>query len=220
MSDRPKTIAESQSKEHIGLRNDSLGNKQEALKAFQDTTDSNGGKYQHVIHGANAHADLETNVSVTTNKIEFGIHDHHFEEHGACNTFIGIVRKYNCGREVLAIEYDSFLPLAEKTFLQISEEAQKLFGRAKIKITHRIGRLIVGEISIAIVVSTPHRDESFQICRYVIEQIKIRAPIWKKEYYTDGETEWLQGHILCQKSHGHSDTRRGTNHLHEDRDGK
>lgn len=121
-------------------------------------------------------------------------------EHGAGVFFIGRVRNRNCGKDVVAVEYDSYIPLAIKTLATISHEAQTKFGTARIEVYHRIGRLNVGEISVAIVVSTPHRDESYKISRYVIEEIKTRAPIWKKEFYTDGETEWLKGHALCQHS--------------------
>lgn len=120
------------------------------------------------------------------------------DEHGAGVFFLGRVRKRNCGKDVVAVEYDSFVPLAMKTLSTISLEAQARFGMARIEVSHRIGRLNVGEISIAIVVSTAHREESYKISRYVIEEIKTRAPIWKKEYYIDGETEWLKGHALCQ----------------------
>ncbi len=119
--------------------------------------------------------------------------------HGAQNFFFGAVREINVGREVVAVEYDAFIPLAEKTLKEISEEAQEKWGQdLKISVRHRIGKLSVGEISVAIGVSSTHRDEAYQASRYIIEEIKHRAPIWKKEYYINGETEWLKGHSLCQ----------------------
>lgn len=120
---------------------------------------------------------------------------------GASNVFTGVVRNLNHGRSVTAVSYDAHVMLAKKVLKEIATEAQKKWtANSSIFIQHRTGKLLVGEASVLIVVHTPHRDESFQICRYVIEQLKVRAPIWKKEYYTDGETEWLKGHSLCSHS--------------------
>ena len=122
-------------------------------------------------------------------------------EHGGQCFFFGAVRSQNHGLQVVAVEYDAFIPLAEKTFTEIAHEAIAKWGNdLKIIVRHRTGKLLVGEISVAIGVSSKHRDEAYQASRYVIEQIKVRAPIWKKEYYTNGETEWLKGHSLCQHS--------------------
>ena len=119
--------------------------------------------------------------------------------HGAQNFFFGAVREMNHGKEVVAVEYDAFIPLAKKVLEEISLEAQNQWGSdLKISVLHRIGKLSVGEVSVAIGVSSKHRDESYQASRYIIEQIKVRVPIWKKEYYINGETEWLKGHSLCQ----------------------
>lgn len=128
--------------------------------------------------------------------------------HGAQNFFFGSVRAINAGKKVTAVSYDAFEPLAEKILQEISLEAQlKWGGTLKICVIHRTGKLLIGEISVAIGVSSMHRDESYQASRYIIEQIKKRAPIWKKEHYENGETEWLKGHALCQ----HADS---THHEH------
>ena len=125
--------------------------------------------------------------------------------HGAEILFLGIVRDINLGRNVTAVAYDAFTPLAEKTLALIADEAKEKWGKAlQIVIFHRTGKLSVGEASLAIAVSSRHRDESYRASRYIIEEIKERAPIWKKEYYTDGESEWLKGHALCQHA-PHSD---------------
>lgn len=122
--------------------------------------------------------------------------------HGAQNFFFGAVRAKNLGRTVVAVAYDAFVPLAEATLFEIAREARSKWGESlKICVTHRTGKLEVGELSVAIGVSSPHRNESYQASRYIIEQIKKRAPIWKKEFYDNGETEWLKGHALCQHSH-------------------
>ncbi len=145
-------------------------------------------------------------------------------QHGAINVFVGIVRNSNLGRVVTQMEYDCFIPLCEKTFLEIAQEAQKKWCEdANILVIHRHGCLSIGEASVAIVATTGHRDESYRITRYIIEEIKVRAPIWKKEYYQDGETDWVRGHALCQHrkvdhhEHGGSHSCGGEIHSHEAR---
>lgn len=119
--------------------------------------------------------------------------------HGAGNTFVGFVRNLNLGKPVVAVEYDCYQILCEKVFIEISREAQKKWSEdANILVIHRHGKLNVGEASVLISVTTKHRDESYRISRYIIEEIKVRAPIWKKEYYQDGQTDWVRGHALCQ----------------------
>lgn len=122
--------------------------------------------------------------------------------HGAEAVFFGLVRDVNLGKKVVAVSYDSFEPLAEKVFRELCDEAQNKWGAdLQIRLLHRTGTLKVGEISVAIAVSSRHRDESYQASRYIIEQLKVRAPIWKKEHYEDGETDWVRGHALCGHSH-------------------
>lgn len=130
--------------------------------------------------------------------------------HGAGNVFAGYVRDLNMGKKVLGIEYDSFEPLTEKIFRDICHEAQEEWGHdLQIFVIHRIGYLKVGEISVAIFVTSGHRDESYQASRYVIEEIKTRAPIWKKEFYQDSQSEWVRGHALCQHAPGTHRSLRG-----------
>lgn len=122
--------------------------------------------------------------------------------HGAQSFFFGSVRSRNLGREVIAVDYDAATPLAEKVLREISAEALSRWGDTlRICVFHRVGKLSVGEISVAIGVSSKHRDESYRASRYIIEEIKKRAPVWKKEFYPEGETEWLKGHALCQHDH-------------------
>lgn len=121
------------------------------------------------------------------------------EKHGAQCVFFGAVRARNLNRDVVSVHYDVVAGLAENIFLEIAKESQIKWGNEiSIQIIHRSGELSVGEISVAIKVSSPHRNEAFEACRYIIEEIKKRAPIWKKEIYKDGETQWLKGHALCQ----------------------
>lgn len=118
--------------------------------------------------------------------------------HGACNSFTGIVRDVNHGKKVVSVSYDAYEPLAIKTLQDIAKEAQnKWVQDSSIYIQHRTGKLGIGDVSVAILVHTKHREESFLMCKYIIEELKVRVPIWKKEEYVDGETEWLRGHALC-----------------------
>jgi len=120
-------------------------------------------------------------------------------EHGAIDSFVGAVRDFNMGRKVLGVSYDVFEPLAEGLLHKLCEEVRDKFdGRINIYISHFKGRLDVGGVSVIIAVSTPHRAESFDACRMLIEELKHRIPIWKQEHYVDGDSEWVKGHALCQ----------------------
>lgn len=117
--------------------------------------------------------------------------------HGAALTFLGIVRDHNDGRGVQAVSYDAHVAIAEKTIDEICREAlQKCRQQMHCLVYHRIGRLEVGEASVLVAVSSPHREESYQASRYIIEELKNRVPIWKQEHYVDGDSEWLSGHSL------------------------
>jgi len=119
-------------------------------------------------------------------------------QHGAQSIFMGVVRNRNQGRDVLSVEYDAFRPLTLKIFKEIAEEALERWGPdLHIRLIHAKGLLKVGEASVGIAVASIHRDESFQASRYIIEELKKRAPIWKREFYEDGETDWIKGHALC-----------------------
>ncbi len=123
------------------------------------------------------------------------------DAHGAADLFIGTVRNHNLGKPVNGVSYDVFDELTLNVFRTLAEEARQRWGeRLNIFIEHFKGRLDIQGISILIAVSSPHRDESFKACRFIIEEIKHRAPIWKQEHYVDGDSDWVQGHALC--SHG------------------
>lgn len=141
-------------------------------------------------------------IELVETKIDIGSYLKQMDDpaHGACLVFSGVVRNRNHGRTVTSVSYDAFAPLCTQTFSEISDEARRHCPGARILLIHRVGRLEVGEVSVLLAVSTPHRAEAYQISRYVIENLKTRAPIWKKETYVDGESEWLQGHALCSHS--------------------
>jgi molybdopterin synthase catalytic subunit len=117
---------------------------------------------------------------------------------GAESLFLGAVREKNQGKPVLGLEYEAQDKLAANTISTICSEARSQWGEdLKIAVVHRVGKLKVGELSVAIGVSSPHRDEACSACRYVIEELKHRVPIWKKEHYAEGESDWLEGCSLC-----------------------
>jgi molybdopterin synthase catalytic subunit len=111
---------------------------------------------------------------------------------GAVVTFLGLVRNHNQGRSVRYLEYEAYEPLAVKAFERIAGEAGARWPGARLALHHRIGRLEIGEASIAIAVRSPHRGEAYAACRYVIERVKQIAPIWKREFF-DGGDVWIEG---------------------------
>ena len=122
------------------------------------------------------------------------------EENGAESIFIGRVRNKNSGKKVTAVTYDVHDKAVIKSFQSICIDAKSKFdNNASIFVEHAKGYVSVGEISILIAVSSGHRDEAFKICRYILEEIKHKAPIWKKEHYTEGNEQWLPGHSLRPK---------------------
>jgi molybdopterin synthase catalytic subunit len=112
---------------------------------------------------------------------------------GAALLFWGVVREQNDGRAVSQLEYSAYGPMAEREMLRIADEARARFGTGAIHVVHRVGRLEIGEASVAIAVASPHRGEAYEASRYVIEQLKQRVPVWKREGYVDGDTEWVPG---------------------------
>lgn len=111
-------------------------------------------------------------------------------EAGAISTFIGVAREFTKGKRTLFLEYDAYIPMATKQLAQIAEEIKATWPDAEVAIYHRIGRLDISDVAVAIAVSTPHRDASFNASRYAIERIKEIVPIWKKEHWEDG-TKWM-----------------------------
>lgn len=111
---------------------------------------------------------------------------------GAVTTFIGLVRDYNAGRQVLFLDYEAFAPLAVKSFERIAGEASERWPSAHLAIHHRTGRVALGEASVAIAAASPHRADAFAVSRYAIERIKQITPIWKHEHFEGGDV-WIEG---------------------------
>ena len=109
---------------------------------------------------------------------------------GACVVFEGIVRDHHQGKRVESIFYDAYRPMAEKEIAKIVDDIHTRFTQVAAAVTHRLGLLKVGEASIVIACSSPHRGEAFEACRMIIDRFKQTVPIWKKERGPDGE-EWV-----------------------------
>ncbi|MBI1870304.1 MAG: molybdenum cofactor biosynthesis protein MoaE [Chlamydiae bacterium] len=110
---------------------------------------------------------------------------------GAMVLFIGIVRNHDEGKSVQKLFYECYPEMAEKEIHSIIEQAQKNFSVEDVRVVHRIGWLEVGELALVIMVSSAHRPEAFSACRAILEEIKKTVPIWKKEVYMDGTSEWV-----------------------------
>ena len=109
---------------------------------------------------------------------------------GAIATFIGTTRNNNEGRCVIALDYEAYPEMAEKELARLGEEAKRKWKIERMAIVHRIGPVQITEPSVMIAVSAAHRDDAFQACRFAIEEIKKRVPIWKKEVFEGGEI-WI-----------------------------
>lgn len=113
---------------------------------------------------------------------------------GGFVTFEGKVRNRNDGQEVQRLEYEAYAPMAEAEGQRILEAAKSVFGLLEAKAMHRVGLLEIGETAVWIGVAAAHRDDAFRACSYVIDEIKRRVPIWKKEHYVSGASEWIGCH--------------------------
>ncbi len=111
---------------------------------------------------------------------------------GAVVLFLGTVREHTAGRRTLAMDYEAYPPMAEKEMARIGREVAERWPGARLAITHRVGRLEIGEVSVAIAASAAHRPEAFAAGRYAIDRLKAIVPVWKKEWYADGTAEWVR----------------------------
>lgn len=113
-------------------------------------------------------------------------------KNGAVVTFCGTVRNQTDGKPVICLEYQAYEPMTMQVFYQIADDIrQKWPDVNRVVIHHRIGRLKIGEISVYVAVGCPHRSEAFEACRYAIDTLKHNAPIWKKEFWLDGTSNWV-----------------------------
>jgi molybdopterin synthase catalytic subunit len=110
---------------------------------------------------------------------------------GAVVTFLGTVRDLTGDRITLALDYEAYPEMAEKKMAEIEAETRRRWPVGEMVLEHRLGRLEIGEVSVAVAVSCPHRGDAFEACRYAIDRLKELVPIWKKENWADGSTEWV-----------------------------
>ena len=131
---------------------------------------------------------------ITSDEIELGdvIRAVEAGDAGAIVHFLGVVRNNTEGREVSYLEYEAYPPMAEKKMAEIAEEIHEKWGLDRIAMIHRVGRLGIGEVSVAVAVASPHRKEAFEACHYAMNRLKQIVPIWKREVWADGEEEWVK----------------------------
>jgi molybdopterin synthase catalytic subunit len=110
---------------------------------------------------------------------------------GAVLLFLGVVRDENRGRRVTGITYEAYEEMAVGIAEELVSQAEERFGTGRIRLVHRVGELHVGEVSTAVAVATPHREEAYQASRFLIEGLKDRLPVWKEEHYEEGDSTWL-----------------------------
>ena len=109
---------------------------------------------------------------------------------GGVATFLGMVRDHHAGRSVVELDYEAYGPMAEAESSRIVAEAESRWP-VRVAVQHRVGKLVIGDTAVAIAAAGAHRDEAFEACRYVIEELKRRVPIWKRERYRDGSEAWV-----------------------------
>ena len=122
---------------------------------------------------------------------------------GALAVFEGWIRNHNEGQAVERLEYEVYRPLAEKEGAVIIAEAIDRFGVSNAMCIHREGLLELSDIAVIVCVSSPHRGEAFDACRYIIDAVKSRLPIWKKEHYVSGISEWVNCEHCADAGHSH-----------------
>ncbi len=131
-------------------------------------------------------------VRLTREPIDVGDLTPTAAEDGAVCLFLGVVRNENGGRPVRHLEYEAYEEMAQPLMEEIEAEARRRWPVTDVRIVHRLGRLEIGEASVAIAVTAPHRGAAFEACRHAIDTLKATVPIWKKEFYADGAV-WLEG---------------------------
>ncbi|MEJ2516228.1 MAG: molybdenum cofactor biosynthesis protein MoaE [Gammaproteobacteria bacterium] len=122
---------------------------------------------------------------------------------GGFVAFEGWVRNHHEGRRVTGLEYEAYDALAVSEGKKIIAEARERFGASRVACVHRVGSLGLGEMAVWVGASAPHRDEAFAACRYVIDEVKLRVPVWKKEHYVEGDSDWVNCARCAEAGHRH-----------------
>ena len=110
---------------------------------------------------------------------------------GAVVTFLGTVRELTDGKATVALDYEAYDGMGEKKMAEIEQDTRQRWPVGDMVMVHRLGHLETGEVSVAVVVSCPHRAQAFEACRHAIDRLKEIVPIWKKENWASGESEWV-----------------------------
>jgi molybdopterin synthase catalytic subunit len=129
---------------------------------------------------------------ITFSPIEVGslLNEARPSDGGVC-VFLGVVRDENEGRPTVSIEYQAYGPMAEAEMARIARQLEAEWPDTRVTMIHRAGSLEIGEVSVAVVATAPHRAEAFAACRAAIDRIKTTVPIWKKEFHPDGSSAWV-----------------------------
>lgn len=122
---------------------------------------------------------------------------------GAYVGFEGWIRNQNDGQEVLRLEYEVYEPIAIKEGEKVIEKARSKFPLLHVECVHRAGLLEIGECAVWVGVTSAHRDEAFAACRYIIDMVKVRLPIWKKEHYVEGHSGWVNCERCAEDGRAH-----------------
>jgi molybdopterin synthase catalytic subunit len=112
---------------------------------------------------------------------------------GAVNTFIGTVRNQTKDKKVTRLEYEAYEPMAISEIKKIIELANEKWSITGYAVSHRVGTLYPGDVAVVVAISTPHRKASFEACQYIIDSLKETVPIWKREFFEDGD-QWVSAH--------------------------
>lgn len=128
-----------------------------------------------------------TDAPIDASRLTAQVHD---PSRGGIASFLGLVRSHHQGRAVLRLEYSAYPEMAEAECARVVAEAETRWP-VRVALQHRTGTLELGEVAVAVVVGGGHREEAFAACRFVIEELKRRVPIWKREHFADGAVEWV-----------------------------
>lgn len=150
----------------------------------------------HDLHDAPAHtraSGVVVHTAIVQRAIDVAALTKRVEDEGvgAVSVFLGTVRHHNDGRAVTGIDYEGYVPMAERELREIAQEVCAEIHGVRIAIEHRLGTLVVGDISVAIASAHARRAPALDATQRLIEQLKVRVPIWKREHYVDGERLWV-----------------------------
>lgn len=129
-----------------------------------------------------------TNEPIRTDDVLASVQDNNA---GAAVLFVGTTREFTAGRQTLSLDYECYPQMAEKTLRDLAAQASSQWPITRVSIVHRLGHLGLGEASIAVAVSTAHRQDAFESAQWIMDQLKKVVPIWKKENWADGTSDWV-----------------------------